>query len=463
MTIGLGKKFLLQKNYKDAEKIFLDLNKKNNNFETNYNLGVINFELKKIKQSLKYFEKCKKIDPRSLNTYLKIAYLEQSRGDIEKSLSTYQKVLEINIKDIRAYYGIFTLNPNFLKESHFQVIKEINESPKANVLEKFLSEFLMSKKEKNEGNFDKELIFLNNAHTLCFDFKKEYNLQSQKYYSQIILEHYNQSNFIDNDKKNHLFDNISPIFIIGLPRSGSTLVEAIITSSEDKIPSFGESAFINMGIINQLSSKILSNNEIKETFNFKVNELQDFVNKKYSQFSLIENKTNNFVDKSLENFFNIEIILNFFPNAKFIHTYRNYDDAIIAIYQTMLPKLSWSHSIADIKEYISLYKKTIKYFKKKYPDKIIDVELSKLTKSKEIEIKKILNFCKIEINKNFLDFDKNEEESPKLFSEDTDINNNEHSHDESKIEPEIEKDLSNVSFDDKDDLEIPAFLRRQTN
>ena len=45
----------------------------------------------------------------------------------------------------------------------------------------------------------------------------------------------------------------------------------------------------------------------------------------------------------------------------------------------------------------------------------------------------------------------------------TDINNNEHSHDESKIDPEIEKDLSNVSFDDKDDLEIPAFLRRQTN
>ena len=61
MTIGLGKKFLLQKNYKDAEKIFLDLNKKNNKFETKYNLGVINFELKKIKQSLKYFEKCKKI------------------------------------------------------------------------------------------------------------------------------------------------------------------------------------------------------------------------------------------------------------------------------------------------------------------------------------------------------------------------------------------------------------------
>ena len=51
--------------------------------------------------------------------------------------------------------------------------------------------------------------------------------------------------------------DVTPIFIVGLPRSGSTLVEAIITSSENNIPSFGESAFINMGVINQLSTKIL--------------------------------------------------------------------------------------------------------------------------------------------------------------------------------------------------------------
>ena len=71
----------------------------------------------------------------------------------------------------------------------------------------------------------------------------------------------------------------------------------------------------------------------------------------------------------------------------------------------------WSHTIKDIKEYLT-YKKIINYFKKKYPGKIIDVELSKLTKNKEIEVKKILNFCEIEISKNFLDFDKNE----KLFN-----------------------------------------------
>ena len=84
MSLDLGKKFFSQKNFKDAEKIFLDLSKNNNNFEINYNLAIINFELKNIKKSLTFFDKCKKIDPKSLNTYLKVAYLEQSTGDIEK-------------------------------------------------------------------------------------------------------------------------------------------------------------------------------------------------------------------------------------------------------------------------------------------------------------------------------------------------------------------------------------------
>ena len=409
MSLDLGKIFLKQKNFRDAEKIFLDLYKNNNNFEINFNLGVVNFELKNVKKSLKFFEKCKRIEPKSLNTYLKIAYLEQTTGNIEKSLSTYLKVLDINIRDIRAYYGIFTLNPNFLKASHYEVIKQINDNQSANVLEKFLSEFLLSKKEKNERNFDKELIFLNNSHNLCFDSKKNYNLQSQKYYSKVILKYYNQSNFVENDKKHHLFDNISPIFIIGLPRSGSTLVEVIITSSENKIPSFGESAFINMGVINQLSSKILSNDESKEIFNFKVNEFKNFVNKKYSQFSLIESDVNYFVDKSLENFFNIDFILSIFPKAKFLHCHRNLKDSIIGIYQSLLPDLSWTHSIQSIINYINNYKKIIKYFKKKYPDKIYDVSLENLTLNKEEVSKEIFDFCNLKWSSNALEFYKRDD------------------------------------------------------
>ena len=78
----------------------------------------------------------------------------------------------------------------------------------------------------------------------------------------------------------------------------------------------------------------------------------------------------------------------------------------------MLPELSWAHKIKDIVEYINLYEKIIKYFKKKYPNKIIDVELSKLTYQQETEAKRLLDFCEIQFKEDFLDFDKNK----KLFN-----------------------------------------------
>ena len=58
MTLDLGKKLIAQKNFKKAKKIFLELYKINNSFEINYNLGVINFELKNIDVSLSFFKEC---------------------------------------------------------------------------------------------------------------------------------------------------------------------------------------------------------------------------------------------------------------------------------------------------------------------------------------------------------------------------------------------------------------------
>jgi hypothetical protein len=191
------------------------------------------------------------------------------------------------------------------------------------------------------------------------------------------------------------------------------LVETIISHNESNINSVGEFHGINRSIFEQIGKIIYQKN-----FDFKKYKLT--IDRKKFQAAIIE-KYDNFekkiyLDKSLENFFNLEIILQFFPNAKFIHTYRNFNDAVIGIYQTMLPELSWSHKIQDIIDYINIYNKIINYFKNKYPDKILDVELSKLSNQKEVETKKILNFCNIKYNDDYLNFDKNNKLFNKTYS-----------------------------------------------
>ena len=206
---------------------------------------------------------------------------------------------------------------------------------------------------------------MKSSHKNIFYSNQSYNLSAQFYYNKVISKFYNKINII---KKEHELekDLLAPIFIIGLPRSGSTLIESILTSSEENLVSFGECHVFNMSIIKQIAPKIYSEKFDNQKFEFIINykDLKNSILEKYSQFSEIKNKK--FIDKSLENIFNVEFIKNIYPEAKFIHTFRNPLDSVISIYQSMLPDLSWTHTIEDIIIYMDNYYKVLKYFKSKY-------------------------------------------------------------------------------------------------
>ena len=255
-----------------------------------------------------------------------------------------------------------------------------------------------------------EIEYLKNFHLNSFKENHQSNIESQIYYNNIIPNFFNKIQFNNFDISLN-FKSISPIFIVGLPRSGSTLVEAIITSGVNNIKSFGESAIFNMAIINQLEKKIFQKNFNYDEYKLNIDYVlfQNFVTSKYNQLCNFKKKNFNFLDKSLENFFNIELILKIFPKAKFLHCKRDLKDSVLAIYQSMLSNFSWTHNISDILNYIENYIFVINYFKKYYPDNIMDVNLEELTNDEENVAKKIYNFCNFSWDKKSLEFYKRED------------------------------------------------------
>jgi len=176
------------------------------------------------------------------------------------------------------------------------------------------------------------------------------------------------------------------------------MVEAILSSGDTKVENLGETSIINGAVVN-------THNELKEKENIKID--LDLINNKVlklmSDRNFLSKKSKIFTEKSLENFFYIEVILKIFPKAKFINTFRNVEDNIFAIFQQALTKLSWTHSIENILKYVDNYLKIIKYFVEKYPDQILPLDLEELTNKPEETSKKLYSFCNLKWNERVLD------------------------------------------------------------
>lgn len=432
MSYELGKQLIKKKQFREAIHFFKNiLQKKPDDLRANFQIGKIYYDLNDIEKSILFFEKSNQIQPKNSNILFNLALSLQSVGKIKEAEEKYLNLISINPKDVKSYYGLFFLNSKNITPEYLKRLKILIEDSSISQFEKSLINFIFSKIEKEKGNIKEEINFLNLSKQGCLKANLIYNQQSNFYYKNIISKYFNKIKFHGDFKSLKNFNNQNHIFIIGLPRSGSTLVETIICHNSKNVYSFGEFHGINSSIIDQIGSSIYSENfkNINYYLTLKNELFQKSLLEKYNH---INNKI--FLDKSLENFFNIEIILKFFPNAKFIHTYRNLRDSIIGIYQTMLPELSWSHRIEDIINYIDIYQEVISYFKNKYPEKILNIDLVKLSNQKEIESKKILNFCNIKFNQEFLNIDKNK----KLFSKTNSfmqVKKKIHNYDDNKYQP----------------------------
>ena len=401
MNIEFGRNLIKKREFSEALDFFLKIkDNEKDKARVYFFLGLIYSELNNYKKSIENYEKCLELKPNSVQAIFNLAVEKQNIGKIHEAKSLYLKILDIDKKNIRIYFALYSLDPNFINTDYYKFVEGIEQNNKLDKYEKSLIYFLKSKKEKLIKNKKKEIKYLEEFHKYCFDQNKQTNEQSQFYYTNIINLLYDKISF-KNFKKTNL-KNLNPIFIIGLPRSGSTLIESLITSSNQNIPSVGESNFFNICMLNQIDKSLLVKKKRINNLIIDIEKSHEFILNKYNSLGVLNNRR--FIDKSLENFFNVKLILQIFPNAKFIHSYRNYNDSVISIYQSYLDQLSWTHSIEDILDYVNQYIKIINYINKNYKNNLINIDLKKLTENQELFSKKIFEFCNLEWSDKILNF-----------------------------------------------------------
>ena len=187
--------------------------------------------------------------------------------------------------------------------------------------------------------------------------------------------------------------NVMPIFIVGMPRSGTTLVEQII-SSHSQVTGAGELAFAA-----QFGASIaqgLSDSTTDSLINFRERYLIKLQN--VSNGNLIV------TDKVPQNFRYIGLLATAFPEAKIVHVKRNPAAVCWANYKQYFvsKSIGYCYAIDDVISYHKLYENLMEFWTNTLSNRIYKLDYEQLTVNQESETRQLIDYLGLDWDENCL-------------------------------------------------------------
>lgn len=373
-------------------------------------------------------------NPNYLNTIVNLANLKNETYYFDDALAYYKKALEINKNIPEIYLNISNIlqSNNKIEEAKSYLLKSLNLDENFTKSDQNLSMLQNYKNNNNKDHFnniinklennelsDEKKMYLYFALGKIFEDLKEYNNAFENFKNGNEIQYKNQKSKINFYKKlstdiKNFFTKIDfkklvqpgngqkNIFILGLPRSGTTLLEKIITS-HSQVSSVSEVNFL----YNKINEQIIQDNKLNHnSANFF---LKKNIAKEYNDFLKNFNiQTNYIVDKTLTNFWYIGFIKIFFPNSKIIHSYRNSEDNCLSIFKNFfIGGETWVCNDKEIAEYYLIYSDLMNFWNELLKGEILNVKYEELVNDSEKKIRGLIDFCGLKWEDNCLKHEKN--------------------------------------------------------
>jgi tetratricopeptide (TPR) repeat protein len=373
-----------------------------NYVQAHNNLGDTFHELGQLETATKSYEKVIAIKPDFAEAHNNLGITYQQLGQINDSINQYEKALAINPNYSDVYFNLSYLNKYTFNDSQITKIKSLLSDSKLSLSDRIYLCFALAKVNENLDNQDELFKYLNEANSLNKQ-KFNYSLDRSKTLFSSVKEMFSSAYSGIEKSLSSEPSTFKPIFIVGMPRSGSTLVEQII-SSHHLVHGAGE--------LNNLPDIIAP--IARDYVNQGMNKLPETaflsIRKRYLDvLSNLNVPESVITDKLPLNFQYIGFILSAFPEAKIVHMKRDARATCWSNYNSIFssPEFGFSNNIEDLTGFYGLYSDLMDYWHQLYPGKIYDMYYEDLTINQEEETRKLIQYCELDWDKNCLSFHQN--------------------------------------------------------
>jgi tetratricopeptide (TPR) repeat protein len=380
------------------------------------NLGIAYRKLGQLDKAVKCYKKVFAIKPDYADAYYNLGIACQQLGQLDKAAKHYEKALTIKPDYAHAYYHLSYLKDYTANDPQITKMKSLLSDSKLPQSDRINLCFALAKVYENLDNQDELFKYLHEANSLN---KQElnYSFDKQQKFIEIIKEIFNKNP--PNIEHSLSFEpsTFKPIFIVGMPRSGSTLVEQIM-SSHHEVHGAGELDDLRKILGAPVSDNLTQGSDIISTSigDKKINLSNKYdlpekaflsIREQYldvlSNFNVPESVI---TDKQLLNFRFIGFILTAFPEAKIIHLKRDARATCWSIYKTNFSN-DFGNNFEDLAGFYGLYADLMDFWHQLFPGKIYDMCYEDLTTDQEEETRKLLQYCELDWDENCLSFHKN--------------------------------------------------------
>ena len=364
--------------------------------EAHYNLGIALYKLGKTDKAIDTFKQVLTHNPNFADARNFLGTLFQDLGQVDEAINCYVNALAIEPDNSHFHFNLSQskhYKPGDTQFTHMQSLissKDLIESERIRLC------FALAKAYEDLGNKAELFKVLNEGNKL---HKEEINYSIEKdLNNHYLLRKLFKSSIKESSSYKPLA--VRPIFIVGMPRSGTTLVEQII-SSHHKVHGAGELPTLD-SLIAPILNSYLSNNNVLSEENF-LSLRQEY---SYRHLSNLNNTESIITDKMPTNFENIGFILKAFPEAKIIHLKRNAMAVCWSIYKRSFSNknLGFSNDMRDLAQFYNSYSKLMDFWHELFPNQIYDISYEDLTTNQEEETRNLLDYCELDWDESCLNF-----------------------------------------------------------
>jgi tetratricopeptide (TPR) repeat protein len=367
IKLGLIRALMKMDKFNDAHTLLLTIDKRSpNDCEVINTLGVVYSLQKLMSKAITQFEKVLTLLPDNNEALFNLGNIYEQQGNAPQSVRLYKKLVTVNPLFFEAYFHLSLVSneiPTLATLKHWQTLWMENKS----ISKSYMLAFALGRAYERKARYKEAFQWFSSAREQLNNVSN-YNFYKQE---QLIIQ-------LMSAPKKIVFDQLKLehkyVFIVGMPRSGTTLTEQILASHQDTI-AIGES-----GIVKKLADRVEA--ITKSPFYQGVNHLtaQDHL----ALLALLKtihqdsNKTV-VVDSSPMNIHYLGFILQLLPQAKFVICQRSPMDTCLSIFQHPLNKQhSYANNLEDLGRFFKLTNKLTEHSVTSYKEQVINVFYEKL-------------------------------------------------------------------------------------